>query len=260
MNGHAATSARRHDPRRARARTSSRTRDGRVIYVGKAKSLRQRLSQLLPEPAACRPGPRRWSRPPRPSSGSRSATTSRRSMLEYSLIKQHQPRFNVRLRDDKSYPFLAVTARRRVAAADGHAGRSGARACATSGRTATPYAIRETLDLLLRTFPVRTCSDNKFEHHQRLGRPCLLFHIEKCSGPVRRRDRQGGLRRARRRAARVPRRRHRHDRQAARDARCARRPTRSSSSGRPVCATGSPRCARRSSASRWWPTATRTST
>ena len=45
------------------------------------------------------------------------------------------------------------------------------------------YAIRETLDLLLRTFPIRTCSDNKFAHHQRLGRPCLLFHIEKCSGP-----------------------------------------------------------------------------
>ena len=69
------------------------------------------------------------------------------------------------------------------------------------GPYAHAYAIRETLDLLLRTFPVRTCSDTKLERHQKLGRPCLLFHIEKCSGPVRRRDRQGALRRARRRAA-----------------------------------------------------------
>jgi excinuclease ABC subunit C len=103
-------------------------------------------------------------------------------MLEYSLIKQHRPRFNVRLVDDKSYPFLAVTLADewpRPMVMRG-ARRKGVR---YFGPFAHAYAIRETLDLLLRTFPLRTCSDNKFERHEKLGRPCLLFHIEKCSGP-----------------------------------------------------------------------------
>jgi excinuclease ABC subunit C len=105
-------------------------------------------------------------------------------MLEYSLIKQHKPRFNVRLRDDKSYPFLMLTT-----------GDEWPRAAVRRGRPATrtghryygpyahAYAIRETLDLLLRTFPVRSCSDNKFARHQRIGRPCLMYHIERCAGP-----------------------------------------------------------------------------
>jgi excinuclease ABC subunit C len=103
-------------------------------------------------------------------------------MLEYSLIQRHKPRFNVRLRDDKSYPFLAVTMDDewpRPMVMRGQR-RKGVRYFGPYGHA---YAIRETLDLLLRTFPVRTCSDNKFAHHQRQGRPCLLFHIEKCSGP-----------------------------------------------------------------------------
>ncbi|MEZ5179042.1 MAG: excinuclease ABC subunit UvrC [Acidimicrobiales bacterium] len=103
-------------------------------------------------------------------------------MLEYSLIKQHRPRFNIRLVDDKSYPFLAVTLADewpRPMVMRG-ARRKGVRYFGPYGNA---YAIRETLDLLLRTFPVRTCSDNKFQNHERLGRPCLLFHIEKCSGP-----------------------------------------------------------------------------
>ena len=109
-------------------------------------------------------------------------------MLENTLIKSHQPRFNVRLRDDKSYPFLAVTMDDewpRPMVMRGRK-RKGVRYFGPYGHA---YAIRETLDLLLRTFPLRTCSDNKFNQHQRLGRPCLLFHIEKCSGPVRRRGR-----------------------------------------------------------------------
>ncbi len=103
-------------------------------------------------------------------------------MLEYSLIKQHQPRFNIRLRDDKTYPFLAVTLDDEWPRAMVMRGskRKGVR---YFGPYAHAYAIRETLDLLLRTFPIRTCSDNKLGRHQKLGRPCLLFHIEKCSGP-----------------------------------------------------------------------------
>jgi excinuclease ABC subunit C len=103
-------------------------------------------------------------------------------MLEFSLIKQHRPRFNVRLRDDKSYPFLAVTTDEEWPRAVVMRGtkRKGTR---YFGPYPHAWAIRETLDLLLRTFPVRTCSQGKFNQHQRLGRPCLLFHIEKCSGP-----------------------------------------------------------------------------
>jgi excinuclease ABC subunit C len=103
-------------------------------------------------------------------------------MLEYSLIKQHRPRFNIRLRDDKSYPFLAITLDEewpRSMVVRGRK-RKGVRYFGPYGHA---YAIRETLDLLLRTFPIRTCSPQKFNQHHRLGRPCLLFHIEKCSGP-----------------------------------------------------------------------------
>ena len=94
----------------------------------------------------------------------------------------HQPRFNVRLKDDKSYPWLAVTLNEewpRPAVVRGRK-RKGVR---YFGPYAHADAIRETLDLLLRSFPVRTCSDTKFTRHQRLGRPCLLYDIERCSGP-----------------------------------------------------------------------------
>ncbi|HEV8297524.1 MAG TPA: excinuclease ABC subunit UvrC [Acidimicrobiales bacterium] len=156
--------------------------DGRILYVGKAKSLRQRLSNYFQNPAYL---------PPRTAQLVTSAATVEwiqvaneleALMLEYTLIKQHRPRFNVRLIDDKSYPFLAVTVGDEWPRAMVMRGskRKGVRYFGPYGHA---YAIRETLDLLLRTFPIRTCSDNKFAHHQRLGRPCLLFHIEKCAGP-----------------------------------------------------------------------------
>ncbi|MEJ7585680.1 MAG: GIY-YIG nuclease family protein [Acidimicrobiales bacterium] len=154
--------------------------DGRVIYVGKAKSLRQRLSNYFQS-----------SLPPRTAQMVATAETVEwiqvrndveAFMLEYSLIKAHRPRFNIRLVDDKSYPFLAVTIGDewpRPTVMRG-ARRKGVR---YFGPYAHAYAIRETLDLLLRTFPVRTCSDAKLDRHRKLGKPCLLFHIEKCSGP-----------------------------------------------------------------------------
>jgi excinuclease ABC subunit C len=103
-------------------------------------------------------------------------------LLEHNLIKQFQPRFNVRLKDDKSYPWLAITVNDewpRPAVVRGRK-RSGVR---YFGPYPNVGAIRETLDLLLRSFPVRTCSDTKLRRHQRLGRPCLLYHIDRCSGP-----------------------------------------------------------------------------
>ena len=159
-----------------------RDRDGRVIYVGKAKSLRSRLSNYFASPAALPPRTAQMVAQAESVEWIQVRNDVEALMLEYSLIKQHKPRFNVRLRDDKSYPFLAVTVSDEWPRA---VVRRGAREKGNLyfGPYAHAYAIRETLDSLLRTFPIRTCSDNKFVRHERLGRPCLLFHIEKCSGP-----------------------------------------------------------------------------
>jgi len=156
--------------------------NGRIIYVGKAKSLRSRLSNYFQDPQNL---------PPRTAQMVATAESVEwicvrneleALMLEYSLIKEHEPRFNVDLRDDKSYPFLAVTVNEQWPRATVMRGdrRAGVR---YFGPYSAAWAIRDTLDLLLRTFPIRTCSDNKFNRHEKLGRPCLLFHIEKCAGP-----------------------------------------------------------------------------
>ncbi len=155
---------------------------GRVIYVGKASSLRQRLSNYFQAPHQLHPRTRQMVE----TAESVEWTTVRNEvealMLEYSLIKQHRPRFNVRLRDDKSYPFLAVTVDDQWPRALVMRGRK-RKGTRYFGPYAHAYAIRDTLDLLLRSFPIRTCSPAKFNQHERLGRPCLLFHIEKCAGP-----------------------------------------------------------------------------
>lgn len=155
---------------------------GRVIYVGKASNLRSRLSSYFQDVAQLHPRTANMVTVATSVEWIEVRNEVEALMLEYSLIKQHRPRFNVRLRDDKSYPFLAITL-----------DEDWPRAVVMRGtkRKGTKYfgpyphawAIRETLDLLLRTFPVRTCSQGKFNQHARLGRPCLLFHIEKCSGP-----------------------------------------------------------------------------
>jgi excinuclease ABC subunit C len=102
--------------------------------------------------------------------------------LEYNLIKSHAPRFNVRYRDDKSYPFLAITVGEEVPRAMVMRGKRkpGVR---LFGPYAHAYAIRETLDLLLRTFPMRTCSQGVFDRCRRVNRPCLLYDIGKCAAP-----------------------------------------------------------------------------
>ena len=155
---------------------------GRVIYVGKASSLRQRLSNYFQDPRNLHPRTAQMVATAETVEWIEVRNEVEALMLEYSLIKQHRPRFNVRLRDDKSYPFLAVTMDDQYPRAVVMRGRKrgGTR---YFGPYAHAYAIRETLDLLLRSFPIRTCSPGKFNEHQRLGRPCLLFHIEKCSGP-----------------------------------------------------------------------------
>ncbi len=155
---------------------------GRVIYVGKAANLRARLANYFADPRTL---------PPRTADMVASAESVdwvivrnevEALMLEHSLIKQHDPRFNVRLRDDKSFPFLAVTVDEEFPRAMVMRGRK-RKGTRYFGPYAHAYAIRETLDELLRSFPIRTCSPAKFHQHERLGRPCLLFHIEKCAGP-----------------------------------------------------------------------------
>ena len=157
-------------------------RDGRVIYVGKASSLRQRLSNYFQDPRNLHPRTAQMVATAESVEWIEVRHEVEALMLEYSLIKQHRPRFNVRLRDDKSYPFLAVTLDEQFPRALVMRGRK-RKGTRYFGPYAHAYAIRDTLDLLLRSFPIRTCSPGKFNEHHRLGRPCLLFHIEKCSAP-----------------------------------------------------------------------------
>ena len=157
-------------------------RDGRVLYVGKAKSLRQRLNSYFQDPGGLAPRTAQLVQQADHVEWMVVDSESEALLLEHNLIKQLQPRYNVRLKDDKSYPWLALTVNDewpRPAVVRGRK-RSGVR---YFGPYPNVGAIRETLDLLLRSFPVRTCSDTKFRRHERLGRPCLLFHIERCSGP-----------------------------------------------------------------------------
>ncbi|HET9671631.1 MAG TPA: excinuclease ABC subunit UvrC, partial [Actinomycetota bacterium] len=157
-----------------------RDEEGRVIYVGKASSLRKRLASY-------------WSRPLHPrteamvdaaasvewivASGEVDAL-----MLEFNLIQRHRPRFNVRYRDDKSYPYLALTVGERWPRAQVLRGakRKHVRYFGPYGHA---WAIRDTLDALTRVFPIRTCTNAFFDQRARARRPCLYYDIGRCSGP-----------------------------------------------------------------------------
>jgi excinuclease ABC subunit C len=157
-----------------------RDADGRVVYAGKASSLRKRLASY-------------WGRPlhPRTQAMVEAATSVEwivastevdALMLEYNLIQTHKPRFNIRYRDDKSYPYLALTVGERWPRAQVLRGskRKGVRYFGPYGHA---WAIRDTLDALTRVFPVRTCSNRFFEQRERAGRPCLYYDIGRCAGP-----------------------------------------------------------------------------
>jgi excinuclease ABC subunit C len=157
-----------------------RDRHDEVLYVGKAKSLRKRLANYFGPDLS----PRTGAMVDTAASVDWIVTPSEVAaiMVEYSLIHEHQPRFNIRLRDDKSFPYLAITRPEEWPRAMVMRGKR-RKGVQYFGPFAHAYAIRQTLDLLLRTFPVRTCTDAKFARHETSGRPCLLFHIERCSGP-----------------------------------------------------------------------------
>jgi excinuclease ABC subunit C len=155
---------------------------GRVIYVGKAINLRSRVSSYFADPKTLHPRTASMMSFADKVEWIEVRNEVEALLLEYALIKEHKPRFNIRLQDDKSFPFIAITTDEEWPRAMMFRGkrRKGVR---YFGPYVHPGAIRDTLELLLRTFPVRTCAASKFKQHERLGRPCLLFHIEKCSGP-----------------------------------------------------------------------------
>ena len=157
-----------------------RDRHGRVNYVGKAKSLRKRVSTYFTGDL-----------PPRTQAMVAASDGVEWIMvdsevaalfLEFSLIKEHRPRFNIRLRDDKSYPYLAITRSDRWPRARVVRGAK-RKGIQYFGPFAHAYAIRNTLDLLLKSLPIRTCSDVVFRRHELKGRPCIEYEIERCSAP-----------------------------------------------------------------------------
>ena len=159
-----------------------RDADGRVVYVGKAKSLRARLSSYFADPGTLHPRTARMVGTAVGVDWVTTATEVEALQLEYSWIKEYDPRFNVKYRDDKSYPYLAVSVAEdvpRVMVVRG-AKRPGVR---YFGPYAHAWAIRETVDHLLRVFPARTCSAGVYRRAASSGRPCLLGDIGKCSAP-----------------------------------------------------------------------------
>ena len=159
-----------------------RDQRGRVIYVGKAKSLRQRLNSYFADFASLHPRTQAMLTTAAAVDWTVVSTEVEAFQLEYSWIKEFDPRFNIRYRDDKSYPYLAVTMGEeypRVMVMRG-AKRKGTK---YFGPYSHAWAIRDTVDTLLRVFPVRTCSAGVFKRSGQIGRPCLLGYIGKCSAP-----------------------------------------------------------------------------
>ena len=155
---------------------------GRVIYVGKAKSLRSRLNSYFADLSGLAPRTRQMVMTAGSVEWTVVGTEVEALQLEYNWIKEFDPRFNIRYRDDKSYPVLAVTLNEEYPRLFVYRGprRKGVR---YFGPYAHAWAIRETLDLLTRVFPARTCSAGVFKRHNQIGRPCLLGYIDKCSAP-----------------------------------------------------------------------------
>ena len=155
---------------------------GRVIYVGKAKSLRSRLNSYFADVYSLHPRTKQMVTTAAAVEWTVVSTEVEALQLEYNWIKEFDPRFNVRYRDDKTYPVLAVTLNEEYPRLFVYRGarKKGVR---YFGPYAHAWAIRETLDLLLRVFPARTCSNGVFKRHNQIGRPCLLGYIDKCSAP-----------------------------------------------------------------------------
>ena len=203
--------------------------EGRVLYVGKAKSLRHRLPNYWQESAKLMPRTAQMVAQADHVEWIVVDSEVDTLILEHSLIQAHLPRYNVRLKDDKSYPWLAITLNEewpRPAVVHGRK-RKGVRCFGPYGR-ASPSA--DPLDLLIRSFPVRTCSETKFKRHERFGAAMPALRHRPLLWSVRGRSGSRGLRRLRQRPDAVPLRRHRAV-LAGLEAESARRRTSSSSTG-----------------------------
>ena len=156
--------------------------EGRVIYVGKAKNLRARLSNYFQDLAALHPRTQKMVTTACAVEWTVVATEVESLALEYSWIKEFNPRFNVMYKDDKSYPYLMISLGEEFPRAQVVRGarKRGAR---YFGPYVQAWSIRDTLDQLLRVFPVRSCSAGVFQRAKASGRPCLLGYIDKCSAP-----------------------------------------------------------------------------
>ncbi|WP_018179458.1 excinuclease ABC subunit UvrC [Jongsikchunia kroppenstedtii] len=159
-----------------------RDQHGRVIYVGKAKNLRSRLTSYFADPLSLHPRTHQMVTTAASVEWTVVSTEVEALQLEYNWIKEFDPRFNVRYRDDKSYPVLAVTMNEEYPRLFVYRGarRKGVR---YFGPYSHAWAIRETVDLLTGVFPARTCSNGVFKRHNQIGRPCLLGYIDKCAAP-----------------------------------------------------------------------------
>lgn len=159
-----------------------RDEHGRVIYVGKAKNLRSRLSSYFADLTLLHPRTRQMVTSAAGVQWTVVSTEVEALQLEYTWIKKYDPRFNVRYRDDKTYPLLAVTVGEEIPRAFVYRGprRPGTR---YFGPYSHAWAIRDTLDTLQRVFPVRSCSAGVYKRQAQLGRPCLLGYIDKCAAP-----------------------------------------------------------------------------
>ena len=159
-----------------------RDEHGRVIYVGKAKNLRSRLGSYFADLTLLHPRTRQMVTSAAGVQWTVVSTEVEALQLEYTWIKKYDPRFNVRYRDDKTYPLLAVTVGEEVPRAFVYRGprRPGTR---YFGPYSHAWAIRDTLDTLQRVFPVRSCSAGVYKRQAQLGRPCLLGYIDKCAAP-----------------------------------------------------------------------------
>lgn len=161
-----------------------RFRDGRnqVIYVGKAKNLRNRLNSYFVTPENIRPLSRQMLKQAASVDWTVVRTEGEALQLEWTWIQQYEPRFNVQFRDDKSYPLLALSTAEQFPRMWVYRGKR-----QKNVRYFGPYskvgALRETVDLLAKVFPIRTCTNGVMRRHTALGRPCLLGYIDKCSAP-----------------------------------------------------------------------------
>jgi excinuclease ABC subunit C len=155
---------------------------GRVVYVGKANNLRARLANYFQPIASLHPRTQQMVRTAASVEWTVVGTEVEALALEYSWIKLFEPRFNLKYRDDKSYPYLALTLQEDFPRAQVMRGKK-LKGVKYYGPFGHAWAIRETLDLMTRVFPVRTCSATVFQRYQAQGRACLLGYIDKCAAP-----------------------------------------------------------------------------